>query len=65
MTWPAASVAVTRTWLVRRPGARTSACTSISASAGAVDTNWVVIHSGARSETSSAAVIDTAIAVPP
>ena len=32
---PSASVAVTRTWLVRRPGARTSACTSISEAASA------------------------------
>ena len=37
----------------------------ISSPGGAVDTNCVVIHSARRSVTSSAAVIDTAMAVPP
>ena len=36
-----------------------------AASGGAVATNWVVIHSGARPVTSSATAIDAAIAVPP
>ena len=65
MMSPAALVPVTRTWLVRRPGASTSACTEISSFAGAVAMNWVVIHNAVRSDTASAVAMDTAIAVPP
>ena len=65
MTSPAGLVPVTRTWLVRWPGASTSTSMTMSSPGGAVDTNCVVIHSAWRSVTSSAAVMDAAMAVPP
>jgi hypothetical protein len=65
ITSPAGLAPVTRTWLVRLPGASTSTSTTMSSPGGAVATNWVVIHSACRSVTASAAAIEAAMAVPP
>ena len=64
-TAPVGLVPVTRTWFVRLPGASTSASTDTAVPLSTVDTNCVVIQRADRCDTRSAAVIETAIAVPP